>query len=121
MAASAQHIHQTRLRSEEEARSPRLTPNRLVAESLLELLEERKYVATQKGLEILVKKHGMDLEKLERLARRVNSVSVDQDTVKRSVSEDGHESVFMLVSNVAFFIAPEAYSTDFRLLGLIQR
>ncbi|KAM5539050.1 hypothetical protein V8D89_007273 [Ganoderma adspersum] len=97
-AASAQHIHQTRLRSEEEARSPRSTRNRLVAESLLELLEERKYAATQKDLEILVKKHSLDLEKLERLAHHVNSVSVNQDSVKRWVNEDGHENVTMLAS-----------------------
>ncbi|KAI1787898.1 hypothetical protein LXA43DRAFT_895456 [Ganoderma leucocontextum] len=104
-AASAQHIHQTRLRSEEEARSPRPTRNRLVAESLLELLEERKYVATQKDLEVLVKKYGMDLEKLERLARHVNSVSVNQDTVKRWVGEEGHENVTMLVRGVPAFAA----------------
>ncbi|EJF65693.1 hypothetical protein DICSQDRAFT_165404 [Dichomitus squalens LYAD-421 SS1] len=88
-AASAQRIHDTRLRSEEEARSPRSTRNRLVAESLLELLEERKYVATQKDLEALAKKFDMDLDKLERLARHVNSVSVNQETVKRWVGEDG--------------------------------
>ena len=102
-AASAQHIHQTRLRSEEEARSPRSTRNRLVAESLLELLEERKYAATQKDLAILVNKHGMDLEKLERLARHVNSVSVSQDSVKRWVNEDGNENVTMLVSSLPPF------------------
>ena len=88
-AASAQQLFQTRLRSEEEARSSRPTKNRLVASSLAELFEERKFVSTEKELAELAKKYGMDLDKLERLARHVNSVSVNQDTVRRTVNEDG--------------------------------
>ncbi|KAI0721598.1 hypothetical protein C8T65DRAFT_200865 [Cerioporus squamosus] len=97
-AASAQQLYETRIRSEDEARSSRPTKNRLVALSLAELLEERKYVSTQKDIEELAKKYGMDPEKLERLARHVNSVSVDQATVKRWVGEDGAENVTMIVS-----------------------
>ncbi|RDX48310.1 hypothetical protein OH76DRAFT_1309723, partial [Lentinus brumalis] len=88
-AASAQRLHQTRLRSEDEARSSRPTQNRLVASSLLELLEERKHVSTQKEIAELAKQYSIDLEKLERLARHVNSVSVNQDTVKRWIGQDG--------------------------------
>ncbi|KAI0709013.1 hypothetical protein C8Q76DRAFT_625951 [Earliella scabrosa] len=98
-AASAQHLFQTRLRSENEARSSRPTRNRLVAFSLAELLEERKYVTTPQQLENLAKKYDMDLDKLQRLAQRVNSVSVDQSTVKRWVGEDGAEHVSMMVSD----------------------
>ena len=97
-AASAQHIFQSRLRSEDEARSSRPTHNRLIASSLLDLLEERKYITTQKQLEELVNKYDVDLDKIQRLASHVNSVSVDQNTVKRWVGEDGAEHVTMLVS-----------------------
>lgn len=97
-AASAQRLHQTRLRSEDEARSSRPTQNRLVASSLLELLEERKHVSTQKEIAELAKQYSIDLEKLERLARHVNSVSVNQDTVKRWIGQDGAENVTMIVS-----------------------
>lgn len=91
-------MFQSRLRSEDEARSSRPTYNRLIASSLLDLLEERKHVTTQKELEDLAKKYGIDLEKLQRLASHVNSVSVDQNTVKRWVGEDGAEHVTMIVS-----------------------
>ncbi|KAI0807190.1 hypothetical protein C8Q74DRAFT_1213201 [Fomes fomentarius] len=97
-AASAQHMFQSRLRSEDEARSSRPTHNRLIASSLLDLFEERKHITTQKEPENLAKKYGIDLEKLQRLASHVNSVSVDQNTVKRWVGEDGAEHVTMIAS-----------------------
>ena len=49
----------------------------------------------------------MDLDKLERLARHVNSVSVNQDTVKRWIGEDGSENVSMLVG-IASLLDPES-------------
>ena len=97
-AASAQPISQSRLRSDDETRSSRPTHNRLIASSLLDLLQERKYITTQKQLEELVNKYDVDLDKIQRLASHVNSVSVDQNTVKRWVGEDGAEHVTMLVS-----------------------
>ena len=63
----------------------------------MELLEERKFTTSRKDLEDLAKKHNIDAEKLERLARHVNSVSVDPDSVKRWVTEDGNENVSMTV------------------------
>lgn len=47
----------------------------------------------------------MDVEKLERLARYVNSVSVQEDSVRRWVDEEGVERVMMLVSS---------YTTSYR-------
>ena len=96
-AISAQQMFQTRIQSEDEARSSRPTPNRLLAQSLVDLLEERKYAETKKEVEILAKKHGISMEKLERLACHVNSVSVDHDSVKRWVGEDGNENISMVV------------------------
>ncbi|KAI0637142.1 hypothetical protein C8Q77DRAFT_550541 [Trametes polyzona] len=97
-ADQAQRLFQTRLRSEDEARSARPPRNHLVAASLMDLLEERKYVATPQKLEELAKQYGMDLDKLERLARYVNSVSVHPGSVKRTVNDDGTEETTMLAS-----------------------
>lgn len=96
-ADQAQRIHETRLLSEDQARSSRQPHNRLVAASLTELLEERKYAPTPKALEELPKKYAIDSDKAERLARYVNSVSVHPESVKRWVSEDGAEQTTMLV------------------------
>ena len=117
-AASAQQLFQTRLRSEEEARSSRPTKNRLVSSSLAELFEERKFASTEKELAELAKKYGMDLDKLERLARHVNSVSVNQDTVRRTVNEDGVENVTMMVSAaVLVMVIDETLASCAGLLG----
>ncbi|OJT03512.1 hypothetical protein TRAPUB_5791 [Trametes pubescens] len=97
-ADQAQHIHESRLLSEDQARSSRQPHNRLVAASLTELLEERKYAPTLKALEELPKKYAIDSDKVERLARYVNSPSVHPDSVKRWVSEDGAEQTTMLAS-----------------------
>ncbi|EIW60309.1 uncharacterized protein TRAVEDRAFT_165007 [Trametes versicolor FP-101664 SS1] len=97
-AEQAQRIHDSRLLSEDQARSSRQPHNRLVAASLTELLEERKYAPTPKALEELPKKYAIDSDKVERLARYVNSVSVHPDLVKRWVSEDGAEQTTMLAS-----------------------
>ena len=102
-AVSAQEMFQTRIRSEDEARSSRQTPNRLVAPQLVEQLEEPKYASSRKEIEDLAKKYSIDVEKLERLARHVNSVSADRDTVRRWVGEDGNENVTMTVSPLARF------------------
>ena len=66
---------------------------------MLELLEERKYATRPQELAEIAKKYDMDVEKLERLARHVNSVSVQADSVRRWVDEEGVDRVTMLVSN----------------------
>ena len=91
-------MFQTRIRSEDQARSSRPTPNHLLAQSLVDLLEERKYSKSKKELESLAHKYSIDLEKLERLARHVNSTSVDQTSVERWVGRDGNENVSVMVS-----------------------
>ncbi|KAI0670552.1 hypothetical protein C8Q78DRAFT_1036806 [Trametes maxima] len=97
-ADQAQRLFQTRLRSEDEARSARPPHNHLVAGTLMDLLEERKYISTPKHLVELANKYDIDHEKVENLARYVNSVSVHQDSVKRWVSDDGEEKTTMLAT-----------------------
>ncbi|KAK7693277.1 hypothetical protein QCA50_002844 [Cerrena zonata] len=86
---------QTRLQSEEEARSSRTVHNRLLASSLVDLLEQRKQVGSLDELKDLAKRYSIDLEKMENLARFVNSHSIDQNSTQRTISEDGAERVKM--------------------------
>ncbi|KAI0646888.1 hypothetical protein C8Q79DRAFT_1009047 [Trametes meyenii] len=94
----AQRLFQTRLQSEDEARSARPPHNHLVAGALIDLLEERKYVSTPKDLIQLANKYDIDHKKVENLARYVNSVSIHQDSVKRWVSDDGEERTTMIAT-----------------------
>ncbi|KAI0080583.1 hypothetical protein K474DRAFT_1637466 [Panus rudis PR-1116 ss-1] len=86
---------QTRIQSELEARSPRTLQNRLVASSLSELLDRRREVKSPQELEQLAKQYNIDLEKLEKLARFVNSVSIDENSVTKTLGEDGVETTKM--------------------------
>ncbi|KAI0831123.1 hypothetical protein BC628DRAFT_728899 [Trametes gibbosa] len=97
-ADHTQRLFQTRLRSEDEARSARPSHNQLVAASLMDLLEERTFAHSRSEQAGLANKYGIDPEKLERLARYVNSASVSPDSIKRWVSEDGAEHTSMLAS-----------------------
>jgi len=94
-ASRTQHVFQTRLRSEAEARSSRPVQNRLLASSLLDLLQERKSATSTSESELLAQKYGIDLEKLQSVARFVNSPSIDEQSVKKTVGEDGVEQVTM--------------------------
>ncbi|GBE80729.1 predicted protein [Sparassis crispa] len=97
-ADNTQHVLQTRLQSEAEARSSHPTHNRLLAASLQELLEERKSVTTQAELEKLAKRYNVDVAKLESVAQFVNSPSVLPGSVVRTVSDDGEERITMLAT-----------------------
>ncbi|KAI8998803.1 hypothetical protein BD414DRAFT_476133 [Trametes punicea] len=97
-AEHAQRLFQARLRSENEARSARPPRNHLLAASLLDLLEERKYAAKPQDLQELAKKYDIDVDKVERLVRYVNSVSIPQDSVKRWVDDEGVERVTMMAT-----------------------
>ncbi|KAI0781112.1 hypothetical protein BD413DRAFT_502826 [Trametes elegans] len=90
-AHQAQRLFQARLRSEDEAARP--PHNLLLASSLWDVLEERKYATTREELEKIAKRYDVDLDKLERLARYVNSVSVHPDSVRREVDDEGVERV----------------------------
>lgn len=84
--------------AEAEAASGGSAQNRLLAASLAELLEARKTVADRTGLEALAKRYHMDVAKLERLGRVVNTPSIDENTVVRTTDKHGEESVTMVVS-----------------------
>lgn len=91
-------IHQKREASELEAASFKPIRNRLHASTLTELLDERKNVSSAAEMAELAKKYNVDLQVLERLARFVNSPSIGEKTVTRTVDhEDGMEKITMQV------------------------
>ncbi|EPT00335.1 hypothetical protein FOMPIDRAFT_1060342 [Fomitopsis schrenkii] len=107
-ADQAQRVFQARQRSEEDARSPTPTRNRMLAGTLHGLLEERKSVATREELEKLASRYEIDVDKLESVARFVSSPSVDEGAVRRKVDGDGVEQVKMKAS----WVDPQLRSTQ---------
>lgn len=94
-AERIQGVFQTRLRSEVEASSARSTHNKLVAGSLQDLLQERKSLTSRDELHKLAQRYDVDPDKLESIARFVNSPSIDEGSIKRTIGEDGAETVTM--------------------------
>ncbi|KAI0943838.1 hypothetical protein AcV7_001819 [Taiwanofungus camphoratus] len=92
-ADRTQRIFQARQQSEAEARSSQSTHNRMLAASLHELLEERKSISSMEELNKLAKRYDIDITKLQSVARFVNSPSVAEGTVKRTVGDDGAERI----------------------------
>ncbi|OCH95597.1 hypothetical protein OBBRIDRAFT_745346 [Obba rivulosa] len=97
-ADSASQTFQTRLQSEVEARSSRPTHNHLLPSSLTELLDERKAVTKRSELEDLANRYGIDVARLESLARFVNTPSIQQDSMIKTMGEDGVERVTVIAA-----------------------
>ena len=88
-----------RAQSEAEANTSNATRNRVLSSTLSDLLDERKKRTSIKDLESLANTHGMDLSKLEGLARFVNSPTIGEGTTVRTKDENGDE---MITSTVSF-------------------
>ena len=95
-ANQAQTLHRARIQA--EAQSVRPAHNRILAASLAELFDERKLLSTPQELKLLAQKYDMDVEKIESIARHVNSPSVDEASVVRQIQSDGSEKITMTVS-----------------------
>lgn len=92
MGSTTNRLFLSRARPEFEASSPHLPKNHLYSSTLTELLNQRKSARTQKDLEQLSKDFGIELDKLESLARFVTSPSVIATTI-HSVGKDGEGSI----------------------------
>lgn len=88
-------LFQSRAASEDEASSLRPARNHLYAGSLHELLNARKSARTKQELEQLAKRYNIDFDKMETLARVVNSPSVDSRQNVKSVDKNGDETITM--------------------------
>lgn len=93
----ASHMHRSVIQSEAEADPNNPTRNRVLSATLAELLNERK-MAPRKDVEALVNGYGMDLAKLESLARHVNTPSVGEGTRKVIKHGSGEETITSTVS-----------------------
>lgn len=81
-------MHRSRLQSEVEADPSNSKRNRLLSSTLSELLNERKAANSRKAIEGLANNYGMDIAKLESLARFVNTPTIGEGT--RTVIRDGN-------------------------------
>lgn len=94
-------MYQTRNIAEQQAASARPVRNRLEAATLSTLLDDRKFVTSRSDLEQLAARYTVDVAVLERLARFVNSPSIGEGTVVRTVGDDGNERITMKVCEFA--------------------
>ncbi|KAF8160598.1 hypothetical protein BJ912DRAFT_316837 [Pholiota molesta] len=88
--------HDASLRVSRQAEAAALEPsrNRLYAFVLSDLLDRRKAVRSRQDLEKLAKEFNIDVDKLESLARFVNSPSIDKATI-RPIAGKSEEDGFM--------------------------
>lgn len=86
-------MHQTRSQSEIEATPSHRIRNRIVSRALSELLDERKKTNSLKELESIANKYDMDIGKLERLARFVNSPTIGESTTTRTAETNGEQII----------------------------
>jgi hypothetical protein len=73
----------SRVQSENEAAAGGPTPNRVQASQLSQLLDERKAIRSRRDMEFLAKRYGIDVEKLENVAKFVNTPSVEAQSTTR--------------------------------------
>jgi len=69
----------------------------LLAGSLADLLEARKHAMSAEEVTRIAALYGIDVGKLESVARYVNVPSVKDGSTTRTVSDNGDENISMLV------------------------
>jgi len=87
---------------DEEAFSAKLSRNHLYSYALSEMLDTRKAAQTPGDVEALAKKYNVDVGRLGRLVRFINSPSVDSSKI-RKVDEKNEEKGMILP--VSFFLS----------------
>lgn len=83
-----------------EARSFQPAKGHLFATTLTDLLEEYKAISSRQDVEDLAKRYDIDVSKLESLVCYVNSPTVNPDSVKRTLDNEGNEHTTMKVRMV---------------------
>lgn len=107
-------MHRSVMQSEAEADPNNSTRNRILSATLAELLNERK-MATRKDVETLANDYGMDVTKLESLARYLNTPSVGEGTRKVIKHGNGEETITTTVG-----LSPIARSQNTELYSYCQ-
>ncbi|KAJ7285661.1 hypothetical protein C8J57DRAFT_1662398 [Mycena rebaudengoi] len=110
-AELANQMFNSRVQSENEVAAGGPTPNRVQASQLSQLLDERKAIRSQRDMEFLAKRYGIDVEKLENVAKFVNTPSVEaQSTTRAAVKNE--ERPIMRVAVQAVWIEPRLKSAS---------
>jgi len=99
MGSTTSRLFESRSKPEFEASSPHLAKNHLYSSILTEVLNQRKSAHTQKDVEKLSKEFGIELDKLESLARYVTGPSV----INTAIGKDG-EGVMITVRHLRIAI-----------------
>uniref|UniRef100_A0A0W0FU55 Uncharacterized protein n=1 Tax=Moniliophthora roreri TaxID=221103 RepID=A0A0W0FU55_MONRR len=105
-AAKSRQLLENRMRSDQEEISPHTFRNRVSGPTLTFVLDQRKSGVSIEEVKNLANKHGVDLEKLESVSRYVNSVSIQNGSVVRTVGQDGEESVSVMTSASRIHLSP---------------
>jgi hypothetical protein len=112
--SNANNLLKSRERSEHEAFKPQLPRNHIHSIALSNLLDERKSVTSRSELQRLAERYGVDIWKLENLARFVSSPSVQGGRAVRAATKEGEESITMTVSHgnpIECSLVTQGYST----------
>ncbi|KAJ6513861.1 hypothetical protein C8R47DRAFT_1092134 [Mycena vitilis] len=91
----AYRMFNSQVQSENEAAAPTPTQNRVQAPILSQLLDERKSIRTKRDMEFLAKRYGVDLEKLDTMAKFLSTPSIHQNSTVRVAGKDGQERQIM--------------------------
>jgi hypothetical protein len=75
-------------------------------------LDERKSATSQSDLQHLAERYGVDIWKVEDLARFVSTPSIQGGRAVRTVTKEGEESVTMTVSHINSMCAFFGHSYD---------
>jgi len=94
-AMLANQMFNSRTQSENEAAASTPTPNRVHASKLSQLLDERKSIRSARDMEFLAQRFGIDLEKLDAIAKFVNTPSVHEKSTIRVAGKEGEETQIM--------------------------
>lgn len=94
----------TRAQAEEQATGVHMTPNKLHAFALTDLLNERKSVTTPEELERLARRFGISVAKLQSVSRFISSPSVIGDEAIKVVDSEGEEHITTRASQYFFLL-----------------
>lgn len=100
-AMLANQMFNSRTQSENEAAASTPTPNRVQAPKLSQLLDERKSTRSARDMEFLAQRFGIDLEKLDAIAKFLSTPSVHEKSTIRVAGKEGEETQIMKVSYAA--------------------
>jgi len=96
LTSDTNNLLKSRERTEQEAFRLQLPRNHIHSTALSNLLDERKSATSQNELQRLAEQYGIDIWKLENLARFVSSPSVQRGRAIKTITKEGEENIMMM-------------------------